>query len=116
MKLRILSWINVLLGLWLTLAPFALGYSSVHGAGAEDVLLGSGIVALALWRAVGADSPGMQGVSWTVAIAGIWVAAAPFALGYSAIAAAAVNELTVGLLIATFGIIRAFAPAPLKVA
>jgi hypothetical protein len=115
-KWQFLSWSNVVLGLWLIAAPFAMGYSAGHGAVAEDFLLGTGIAVLAMWRAIGADSAGMRGVSWTVALAGLWVAIAPFALGYSGVAGAAANEVTVGLLVSTFGTIRALAPVTAKAA
>ncbi|HVZ23836.1 MAG TPA: SPW repeat protein [Vicinamibacterales bacterium] len=115
MKGQILSWTNAMLGLWLAIAPFAVGYSSIHGAVIEDALLGSGIAAFAFWRAVGGERPGMRAVSWIVATAGLWVAMAPVALGYSMSGAALANEVTVGLLIAVLGTARALAPVPARV-
>jgi SPW repeat len=106
-----LSWSNVVLGLWLSVAPFALGYSSVHGAEVEDVLMGLLIVVFAMWRAMGAETAGGQGVSWAVTTTGLWVLFAPFTLGYSVVHVAAANDVIVGLLVSIFGAMHATAPA-----
>ncbi len=47
-----LSWINALLGLWLIIAPFVLGYSPVQAAMVNDIIMGIIIAVLATWSAV----------------------------------------------------------------
>jgi len=106
------SWTNVLLGLWLLIAPFTLGYPHLGAAVTSDVLAGLVIASLAFWRAVGAESPSMTGVSWVVALGGLWVLSAPFLLGYAAVAAAVANDVLVGLVVASLGTYRAARPAP----
>lgn len=100
-----LSWINFVLGLWLLISPFTLGYSGT--AATEDVVVGVLIAALALWRAVGDETEGMKAVSWAAAILGIWTIIAPFALGYTGIFIAVLNDVIVGLIVAVLAAIRA---------
>ena len=102
-----LSWTNFVLGLWLLFAPLTLAYSNTAAALWEDLLVGILIAALALWRALGAETREMAGVSWIVAVLGIWVLNAPSALGYAGIAAAFWNDMIVGLVVAVLGTVRA---------
>jgi hypothetical protein len=106
-----LSWSNVVLGIWLIVAPFTLRYSAVHGAMVDDVLLGMVIAAFAAWRAMGPETAGMRTVSWLVTVAGLWTMCAPFMLGYSSVPAAMANDVTVGLMVVILGMTRAMAPS-----
>jgi SPW repeat len=45
------EWINVVLGVWLVIAPWVLGFSAVAAATWSHVILGIVIAALAAWRA-----------------------------------------------------------------
>lgn len=103
------SWTNVALGLWLIAAPFALGYSGLTRATTEDVVLGIFVATLALWRAVGSETLLMPDVSWLVAVAGAWVAIAPFIVGYQAASAAVGNDVTVGIVVLCLAMWRALA-------
>lgn len=106
-----LSWTNVILGLWLIAAPFALGYASVGTAVAEDVILGVIVAAFALWRVLGPETSGMRSVSWIVMLAGLWVLVAPFAIGYTVAPAAVANDVFIGFVILILGGVRAVMPA-----
>jgi hypothetical protein len=98
------SWTDFVLGLWLIVAPFALGYGSVGRGRGEDVLFGVLIAGFALWRSLINDDSPMVGVSWIVALAGLWVLFAPFALGYSAVGAAVTNDVIVGAIVFVLGV------------
>lgn len=50
--IKTLSWINVVLGAWLILAPFFLGYASVAAATANDITVGILTLLLSLWAAL----------------------------------------------------------------
>lgn len=99
-----LSWTNFVLGLWLLISPFTLSYGGT--AATEDIIVGILIAALALWRALGEETERMKGISWTVAILGIWALIAPFALGYTAISVAVWNDVIVGLIVAVLAVVR----------
>jgi hypothetical protein len=49
---RTLDWINVVLGVWLIIAPFLLGYSALTAALWNDIIVGIVIVVLAGWAAL----------------------------------------------------------------
>ncbi|MFQ5804024.1 MAG: SPW repeat protein [Candidatus Methylomirabilales bacterium] len=102
-----ISWTNCVLGLWLVLAPFTLDYGGNQTALWEDVIVGLLIAVFAFWRAVGPETKGMAGASWTVAILGLWALIAPFVLGYSGIAAATTNDVIVGVVVAALATYRA---------
>ena len=96
-------WGNVVLGVWLIIAPFALGYSSTSGrATGEVVILGIVIAGCSLWVALRPKGP--AAVSWVVMLGGLWVVIAPFVLGYRTITPALVNDVVVGILVLLFAI------------
>jgi len=49
---RTLDWINVVLGVWLIIAPFLLGYSALAAALWNDIIVGIVVVVLAGWAAL----------------------------------------------------------------
>ncbi len=49
-----LSWVNAVLGLWVLLAPFILGYSKTTGAMVNDLIIGILVVILGIWAALAA--------------------------------------------------------------
>jgi hypothetical protein len=89
---------NLVLGLWLIIAPFLLGYGAIPGPMWNDVLIGIIIAALAALRL---SSPGHSGwASWTNLVAGLWLIIAPFVIaGYTA--AATWNDIIVGIIAAS---------------
>lgn len=46
------SWTNVVLGVWLLVAPFALGYAATAAAMWNDIVIGLVVVVLGAWSAV----------------------------------------------------------------
>ncbi len=104
--MRSASWVNFILGLWLIVAPFALGYSHIAGAAPEDVILGILIAAFSLWMAATLVAP--AGPSWLVVLFGIWVIIAPFVLGYAhQLGRAIANDVIVGIVVLILGLVRA---------
>ncbi len=78
-----ISWINVLLGVWLVIAPFALNTVVPDGAWtANDIILGVLLIA-ASWAIVAMAAPS-SGIAWFEVLCGIWLLVAPFILHYSA--------------------------------
>lgn len=47
-----LSWVNAVLGLWLIIAPFILGYSNIGAALWNDIIVGIIVLVLAGWAAL----------------------------------------------------------------
>ena len=74
------SGINIVAGLWLIIAPFALGYVDIRAALWNDIVVGIIVAAFAVARVA---RPLMNpSLSWINAVLGLWLIAAPFALGY----------------------------------
>jgi hypothetical protein len=93
------SGLNALLGLWLIVAPFALGYLE-PAARWNDILVGIVIASLAALRAFG--RPAAPAWSWTNVALGVWLLIAPFLLSYNT-SAALWNDVVVGLIVVVLG-------------
>lgn len=94
------SSLNMLLGLWLILAPWALDYSSQTNAVWNQVVVGIAVATLAMIRVLAADRA--AGLSWTNFVLGGWLVVAPFLLTYNdstSTAAIYWNDIIVGLLV-----------------
>lgn len=88
---------NVLAGIWLVIAPFALAYNDIEGALWNDIIIGVSVFVLALVR-VG-NPLQYEGVSWTNFVLGIWLLAAPFVIGYSDTGPAVANDIILGVVV-----------------
>ena len=71
--------VTALLGVWLVLSPWALGYQSDLTAMANAVIVGLLLVAAAL----GAIFLPRAWEEWTEGVLGLWLAISPWALGFS---------------------------------
>ena len=47
-----LSWINALLGIWVLISPWVLGFSLAHNAMSNNVLMGIIVIVLSCWSAL----------------------------------------------------------------
>lgn len=94
------SGLNVLLGLWLIMAPWVLDYSGQNNAVWNQVVIGIAIASLAVIRVLAPDRA--AGLSWTNFALGAWLIIAPFLLTYNDTGDTAViywNDIIVGLLV-----------------
>jgi hypothetical protein len=57
---KILDWINVVLGVWLVIAPFLLGYRTITAALWNDIIVGVIVVVLAGWAVSVLGSEGQK--------------------------------------------------------
>jgi hypothetical protein len=87
----------LVLGLWLLVSPFVLGFTDSTGLAAlNSYVLGVGVMvfaAIALYR------PQMW-EEWTNLVLGAWLIVAPIVLGFRSEVVPTVNHFVVGLLIA----------------
>jgi hypothetical protein len=102
-----ISWTNVALGVWLVVSAFWVSRSG--DVVPENIIAGSLVALTALWSARAFTPVVSLIASWTVVFGGLWVAAAPFALGYRGLAA--VNDLVVGLALMGLGTANVIAKA-----
>ncbi len=52
-----LSWINLILGVWLIISPFALAFAAAQTAMGNAIFLGILVGIFSLWAALGAQTP-----------------------------------------------------------
>lgn len=104
-----LSNINILLGIWLILAPFLLSYSGLSTPTWNDIIIGILVIGVALLRTFGY---GMAGTSWVNVVLGVWLILAPFVLNYRSNATPRWNDVILGILIVIFAWSSTAAPRP----
>lgn len=100
------DWVGIGLGIWLLVSPWALGYSGQAAATMNALILGS-ILVLEEMLEVGVHEMVEE---WIDVVAGLWLIASPFILGFAADTAASVSTVAVGLLTVLFA---AWAMSPL---
>jgi SPW repeat-containing protein len=88
-----ITWINVLVGIWLIVAAIARGAMGV--AMANDVVLGVLLIAFSWWILGAVAAP--VGTAWFEMLCGVWLIVAPFALGYNHLRSAMANDVVMGI-------------------
>ncbi len=92
--------VNVLLGLWLVISPWLLGYTAESMA-AWNAWVPGVIIAVA---AIAALTAFHEWEEWVNALLGVWLVISPWILGYAAVAAAMWNHVIVGIVCAALAI------------
>jgi SPW repeat len=90
------SWINIVLGIWVIISPFVVQFTRFPAAMWNNVIVGIVIAALAIIRT---SVPRQTGWSWANVILGIWMIISPFALG-AMTTAILWNNIILGIVIA----------------
>lgn len=87
--------LNGLLGVWVLLSPWALGFQDTRLAMANAVIIGLALIAAAL----GAIFVPRAWEEWTEGALGLWLVISPWALGFSTHDHATMNALVSGMVI-----------------
>ncbi|HEX5491953.1 MAG TPA: SPW repeat protein [Candidatus Udaeobacter sp.] len=90
------SWINIVLGIWVIISPFIVQFTQFPAAMWNNVIVGIVIAVLAIIRT---SVPRQTGWSWVNVILGIWMIISPFALG-AMTTAVLWNNIILGIVIA----------------
>jgi hypothetical protein len=90
------DWANLVLAVLLFLSPWVLGFSAEQFA-AWNAWISAAVIAAV---AIGALSFFQEWEEWLNLIAGIWVAVAPWVLGFAAVTQAMWSHVVLGLLVA----------------
>jgi ABC-type uncharacterized transport system permease subunit len=92
--------VNALLGAWLILSPWALGFQSEQTALVNAVIVGILLAAAAL----GATLAPRAWEEWTEVALGLWMAVSPWVLGFAAMEVARLNAVVTGLIVAALAL------------
>ena len=87
--------INLVLGAWLVLSPFILGYAGEAAPARNAYVVGATIVvmaAAAIWAF-------QKWEEWISVLLGLWLIASPWALGYSAMQTPLWNQIVIGVIV-----------------
>jgi hypothetical protein len=71
-----LTWLSILLGVWIVLGPWTWGYDDVGGSVTTDVVTGGAIVVVTI---AGTVLPSFLALN---VVAGLWLVTAPWLVGY----------------------------------
>lgn len=94
------AWVNVVLGAWLVVAPWTLGYGRGEAV-ANDVVLGVAVGVAAIILRV----TSLRGWAWVTLVLGAWLVVAPWILGYGGTVAAP-NDVLLGLAVGVVSVIQ----------
>lgn len=98
---RTASGINILLGIWLIMSPWVFDYSG-SPAVVSSVFVGAVIALLAAVRLASLyNTMGLSGVNLLLAL---WTIASPWVFGYAANVGARIDNVILGILIATLAV------------
>ena len=90
------DWSSFVLGLWLALSPWFAGYADLEAATGNAAFCGLALALAAHFEASCCEDSG----EWINLALGLWLVAAPFALGFDASLIAVANSVAVGMLVA----------------
>ncbi|WP_041388758.1 SPW repeat protein [Polaromonas sp. JS666] len=85
--------LNALIGVWVILSPWALGFQDIQMAMANAVVIGVALLAAGL----GATFVPRAWEEWTEGAIGLWLMASPWALGFSMHRNAMLSALIAGI-------------------
>jgi hypothetical protein len=94
------DWVELLLGVWLIVSPWVVGFADVEVARLNALVLGIAIVAYSLIE-LGVPKAWEE---WVSAAMGLWLVVSPFVLNFSQQAAATWNAIAVGALLLVFAL------------
>jgi SPW repeat-containing protein len=100
-RLKQIVQINILLGAWLLVAPFIMGYSGTAVKLANDVVVGVVLIGCSWWIVAGLAGPAV--CSAFQLLGGLWLIVAPFYFRYENLSRAFTNDIIVGILAAVVG-------------
>jgi hypothetical protein len=91
--------VNLILGLWVLISPWVLGFTASSNATGDAVVVGilvalAGLLATTRWQ---------MWEEWAELVLGIWLIVSPWVLGFSDLKSATYNGVILGIVIAVLG-------------
>lgn len=100
-RLKHIVQMNILLGTWLIVAPFVMGYSGSMPELANDAAVGLVLIGCSWWILAGLTA--QVACSVVEVLAGAWLIATPFSFHYEKMSHVYINNILVGILAAIVG-------------
>ncbi len=100
-KQRWQDWLLLIGGIWLFVAPWALGTSTDAASSWNAWIVGVLVVASGWWALA---RPDVRAAEWLQALFGVWLFITPWVLGFTAVSAAAWNAWIVGGAVLVLGL------------
>jgi hypothetical protein len=108
--LKDITWVNLLLGIWLIVGLFALGVARLSPAAlTNNIIIGVLVLVMSWWVITAAAPP--TGAAWFQVFCGLWLLASPFVLKYRQLRTAAGNDVVVGIIVIAVALAEARAVA-----
>jgi hypothetical protein len=101
------DWVNLVLGIWLFIAPFV-GIGAAHDAAIWNSYVCGILVAVFSWAALVRPQ---RWEEWLNLVVGIWLIIAPFALQFTDRPGAMWNQIIVGVIIGADALLAMRSPA-----
>ena len=92
--------VNAVLGAWLVLSPWVLGYFGETAAMSNAIIIGLALIAASL----GAIFVPRAWEEWTEGVLGLWMIVSPWALGFGALQGARLAAVVTGIAIAALAL------------
>ncbi len=103
MTARMKHWqdpVNLILGLWMIISPWVLGYESEAAATSNAVILGIVIAVLAALELFTVTA----WEEWGNFVLGLWLVISPWVLGFRSVSSAMSNDVVIGIVVAVLAI------------
>ena len=94
------DWLGIVLGAWMLVSPWVVGFSDHNAATMNALIMGSILVLEELLEL----NVHEMAEEWIDLVAGLWLLASPFALGFASLTAAAASTMVVGVLTVLFAV------------
>lgn len=78
------DWTNLVVGAWLFISPWLVGFAGTSAAAWDAWVFGVVIMVFALWAL---RAPASRGPQWALVVGAAWVFGAPWLLGFAGVAA-----------------------------
>lgn len=110
------SWVNLIVGIWLLIAPFVYGSMGLTVPMTNSVILGILLIVSSWW--ILAATAQEASVSWFQFLCGIWLIIAPFVLRYHEARQVLANDIVIGVIVFVVSLLEneALARRPIKAA
>ncbi len=108
---RTLGGIDIVLGLWLIVSPFLLGYANLTTPLWNSIIIGVAVAALAATQ-TSREGYRRGWTGWVNVVLGIWLIFSPFILGFADVTSALWNNIILGIAITVLAAWSALYSAP----